>query len=325
MTVSLTENCPICNVRLKKLEKREDGDYFDCGRCGPYFMTGGAVSLLRGTLTDDRPEIPRIKAVLSHAIWRMSGGKSWARFDSALLERIIKEDWLPALPEQVNNLVRWLGDHRRPGEEVDDLSPESFQTIIGAESIKGAVFVIRHLYGDGVIEGIVAEALGREFSVMDAKLTFHGWTRYDQLKRGAIDSRKAFMAMEYGDAELEAMFEKFREAVKQTGFDLVRLDQSPRAGLIDDNLRVEILTSRFLISDLTHDNGGAYWEAGFAEGLGKPVIYTCKKTVFDKKPTHFDANHHLTVLWNPQLIEQAVKELKATIRATLPAEAKMSD
>ena len=59
----------------------------------------------------------------------------------------------------------------------------------------------------------------------------------------------------------------------------------PKAGLIDDRLRVEIRTSRFLIADLTHENAGAYWEAGFAEGLGKPVIYTCEKSKFDTAKT----------------------------------------
>jgi nucleoside 2-deoxyribosyltransferase len=61
------------------------------------------------------------------------------------------------------------------------------------------------------------------------------------------------------------------------GFKLTRLDDDPKAGIIDDRLRVEIRTSRFLIADLTHENRGAYWEAGFAEGDGKPVIYTCRK------------------------------------------------
>jgi nucleoside 2-deoxyribosyltransferase len=59
---------------------------------------------------------------------------------------------------------------------------------------------------------------------------------------------------------------------------------------------VEIRACRFLIADLTHANNGAYWEAGFAEGLGKPVTYTCKKSEF-AKASHFDTNHHLTVLW----------------------------
>jgi len=72
---------------------------------------------------------------------------------------------------------------------------------------------------------------------------------------------------------------------------------------------------------------GAYWEAGYAEGLGKHVIYTCKKTVFkdEKKKPHFDTNHHLTVLWDSDCPKEAAARVKNTIRATLPGEAKMSD
>ena len=62
---------------------------------------------------------------------------------------------------------------------------------------------------------------------------------------------------------------------------------------------MEIRTSRFLIADLTHENPGAYWEAGYAEGLGKPVIYTCEKKKFENQvKTHFDTNHHLTLQWD---------------------------
>ena len=132
--------------------------------------------------------------------------------------------------------------------------------------------------------------------------------------------------MKYGDSELDRIVrEYFRPAVVSTGFELYRLDDIPKAGLIDDRLRVEIRTSRFLISDLTHENAGAYWEAGFAEGLGKPVIYTCEKAKFDSYKTHFDTNHHLTVIWDKEKPELANEQLKATIRATLPDEAKLTD
>ncbi len=91
-------------------------------------------------------------------------------------------------------------------------------------------------------------------------------------------------------------------------------------------MRVEIKRARFLIADLTHANNGAYWEAGYAEGLGKTVIYTCEQQVFDDRAqgTHFDTNHHLTVKWNPENPDMAVESLKATIRATFP-EAKQED
>ena len=53
-----------------------------------------------------------------------------------------------------------------------------------------------------------------------------------------------------------------------------------------------------MLVDLTHDNSGAYWEAGYAEGLGKPVIYICEQTKFDSAKTHFDTNHSTTIMWS---------------------------
>ena len=69
--------------------------------------------------------------------------------------------------------------------------------------------------------------------------------------------------------------------------------------------------------DLTHGNRGAYWEAGYAEGLGKPVIYTCEQAKF-AEGSHFDTNHHLHVLWDEASIDLAMGKLKATIMATIP-------
>lgn len=83
----------------------------------------------------------------------------------------------------------------------------------------------------------------------------------------------------------------------------------------------------FLIAELTQGDHGVYWEAGFAEGLGKPVIYTCEKFYFNEKKTHFDTNNLHTVLWedDKDKLDEAAKQLKITIRATLPDEAKLED
>ncbi len=48
---------------------------------------------------------------------------------------------------------------------------------------------------------------------------------------------------------------------------------------------VQIRDAKFVIADLTHGNDGAYWEAGYAEGLGKPVAYICEKEEFKKRAT----------------------------------------
>jgi hypothetical protein len=157
-------------------------------------------------------------------------------------------------------------------------------------------------------------------------LTFQGWERFEELSRSDDTSRTAFMAMKFGRPQTESLFVNYlRPAVAKTGFDLQRVDHSPKAGLIDQKMEVAIRTARFLVAELTHGNRGAYWEAGFASGLGKPVFYVCEANRFRRVSTHFDTNHHFTVLWNAENPHKAADELKNAIRATLPADAKLTD
>ena len=113
----------------------------------------------------------------------------------------------------------------------------------------------------------------------------------------------------------EVWLPKLRRAVAETGFSLKRVDDEPKPGLIDIRMREQIKQARFLIVELTHANSGAYWEAGFAEGLGTPVIYTLKEGA-DK--AHFDVEHSWRISWREDNMEDALKRLKATIRNEFP-------
>jgi nucleoside 2-deoxyribosyltransferase len=133
------------------------------------------------------------------------------------------------------------------------------------------------------------------------------------------------MAMQFGDEALDRLVtDHFRPAVRQTGFTLKRVDDEPKAGLIDARIMLEIKAAWFVIADLTHSNRGAYWEAGYAAGLGKPVIYTREQSVWKQQKSHFDTNHHLHISWDAGNIASAIRDLKATIRFTVP-EAKQED
>jgi len=228
---------------------------------------------------------------------------------------------LPSPPEQIENLLLWLGDNLRVFGESIHIRPETHSAVIGAANVENFLIVAKELIDRGLFHG--EAVMG---PAIFGSLSLQGWQAYEELRRGRSTARKAFMAMVYGSAELDRAFANcFRPAVRSAGFSLRRLDESSKAGLIDNQLRVEIRTSRFLIADLTEGNQGAYWEAGYAEGLGKPVIYTCEKAFFDKHRSHFDTEHHYTVLWEHDRFEDAAFALTTTIRATLPDEAQMED
>ncbi len=63
--------------------------------------------------------------------------------------------------------------------------------------------------------------------------------------------------------------------------------------------------------DLTHQNNGAYFEEGYAMGLGKPVIQLCRTGV----NLHFDAAQKNTIMWDTE--SDIPQRLKNRIIATI--------
>lgn len=302
-------HCPVCQMFPVEAEMQGDRLRVKCPQCGNYGVSGTAVTVLPELIKNDA----RKAALVAHMLRQMQATNEWPLLSSDVAAQILKTETLPTAEVQADNLIRWLGDSSPGPGELAPIASDTHSAIIGAMSPSGFNFIL-----DGVVEEKLIEYGEGMSPVPEVRLTFHGWRRYEALRLGAPSGRLAFMAMKFGEPELDDFLNgHVRPAVKLTGFELRRLDDVPKAGLIDDRLRVEIRSSRFLIADLTHANNGAYWEAGYAEGLGKPVIYTCKRSEF-AKASHFDTNHHLTVLWETDQLAEAAKNLVNTIRATIP-------
>ncbi len=125
--------------------------------------------------------------------------------------------------------------------------------------------------------------------------------------------------MKFNDIILDRFVEIVVEPAIKKGIDyeLVGMRDVARSGIIDNIMRAHIRDAAFVIVDLTHDNPGAYWEAGYAEGLGKPVIYICERSKFSEQSTHFDTNHCTTVVWSADSPDHFSSELIATLRRSL--------
>ena len=312
------EVCPVC--RLKLISQAESrGDLWDipCPNCTPFVLTGSALQVLENGLS--AKDLARV----SHGIV----GRGSLPVTNGTLESFCATILLPDARGMIDGLLQHLAEEVEfPGGYVN-LKAATWIARIGARDVRGVIWAIEQCMESGHISGKRVPTLNpAEYAVVNCNLTLDGWNRVEELLTQAKDSRKAFMAMKFGVPELDKMFkEHWIPAVARTGFRLQRLDDEPRAGLIDDRLRTEIRTSRFMVADLTHANPGAYWEGGFAEGLGRPVIYLCRCDVFDGPTTrpHFDTNHHLTVRWDPANPEAGCQDLVASIRATFPADARL--
>jgi hypothetical protein len=324
-TADLTASCVVCET--PNIARRSAGGFdvrYDCGRCGAFALSDTAEQRV---LPNRFREDPLRRSVMSWALRRMH------RPDHAHL-RVIKDDELPSFwterlpnPRQLaDSLIFWIGDNQSTPTAVAEVPRAEVAATIGlhitsGDDNPGMSWLIGQLHTKSLFE-----QTPRQGDVVAFRLSMAGWDEYERLRKGAIESRTAFMAMKFGDATLDNVIETcFRPAVARAGFELRKLTDRQPAGLIDDQIRASLLTGRFVIADLTHGSHGAYWEAGFAEGLGRPVIYTCEQEAWNEKKTHFDTNHMLTIIWKATDLDKTGNELTATIRATLRAEAKQTD
>lgn len=305
------ESCLLCSaVSIQREFDYGERRRVKCEFCGEYAITGTALSVLDG-LND------RKKLIVKHIL---SNSKKHPGFvvNSELITRLSQKEELPTVQQQVNNLLLWLGTKLDTPEKMFTIYPERLSVWIGSNGREGLVYIASHLKDQGLVNYDLQSSATAHIRI---GLTFQGWAQFEKLRKGVSDDVVAFMAMEYS-VKADSFYENiFKPAVKGTGFNLKRLDEVLQAGLIDNQLRVAIRQSRFILADLSTDNLGAYWEAGYAEGLGKPVIYLCEKKKWDDMKTHFDTNHQTTIIWDEDDPLSGMKQLQATIRSSFPGEA----
>jgi len=313
------KTCPICRSPTDPIKVVGNAKVV-CRCCGAYELTPSADAELAGPAFGDLD-----RAKISYALRRRP---PQSLVDTYFIKQVVESVDLPGPTEMLDNAVVFMAEHP-PGTHMT-LYARHLRGWVGAVSIDAAGWVMRELHSLNLITiRLPAREGDHGLEFNDATLSTAGWAHHRKLLTDAAGSRHAFMAMKFNDPELDKFFvNHLKPAVAQTGFILRKLDDSPSAGLIDNRLRVEIRTSRFLVCDLSHGNRGAYWEAGFAEGLGRPVIYLCRDDVFTAthpdRP-HFDTNHHAIIKWSSSAPQAALEQLKNMIRATLPLEAKMED
>ena len=102
---------------------------------------------------------------------------------------------------------------------------------------------------------------------------------------------QVFVAMWFDKSLDEAYKEGFEKGIKEAGYDPKRTDDDTHhSDKLDDRVLADIRQSRIVVADFTCEefiraghtecegrpNGNVHYEAGFAHGLGRPVIYTCR-------------------------------------------------
>lgn len=138
-----------------------------------------------------------------------------------------------------------------------------------------------------------------------------GWAKIEELRTN-VGSRKAFIAMSFQNPERKKLQEAIEGACRETGWEGAPIDKSEYLGGVMDEIISKINQSRFIIAEFTGNRAGVYYEAGYAEGRGIPVIYAIKK---GEKEPHFDTRHLNHIEWETfdELKQKLINRIGAVI------------
>jgi hypothetical protein len=128
---------------------------------------------------------------------------------------------------------------------------------------------------------------------------------------------KCFVAMWFDESMNEAYEAGIFPALKHDcKMEPIKIDLVPHNDNIINKIIAEIRTCQFMVADFTGHRGGVYFEAGFAKGLGREVIMTCREDHVDG--FHFDLRQFSRITWKyaTDLREKLADKIKATIPRT---------
>jgi len=122
-------------------------------------------------------------------------------------------------------------------------------------------------------------------------------------------------------AEYEARFEVINTVLNQLDCFGIRIDKEYPLDELVRRIKDEIERAQFLVADLTDERPSCYFEAGYAEGAGKPVIYVASEnSVLDPKlrtQIHFDIHKNVQFVRNRKQLGSKVRAVFEKNRGVL--------
>ena len=149
------------------------------------------------------------------------------------------------------------------------------------------------------------------FNINNLQLREKGWIQIEKIRKNEL-SKQAFVAMWF-DNSMDNAYLSIEKSCLINGYKAFRIDNKEHNNEISGEILTEIRKSKFLISEVTGQRHGVYFEAGYALAFGIPVIWCCKSEKL--KNVHFDTRQYNHVVWDNEedLFEKMNKRIKGTI------------
>lgn len=293
-------SCPLCG--LNDIERGFDGDRsrlkLKCYRCGRFDASDHFI-----TASLDFPPRPLLSGLARQ--YEDRDNVLYLTYEnSADLERLAPSD----VSGKVLALLQALGRKSgHPGVAVPINQARDYPLAFAQNTFEFGMY-LQHLIDSGFVHHTQSPN-----APWAGILTIAGWNAIEAAKRPNAESDQAFVAMCF-NPELDPVYHgAIKLAIKDAGYDPVRIDLVEHTDNIDDALIAAIRQSRFIVADFTENRPGVYYEAGFAKGLGLEAIFTCRED--HMKCIHFDTRQYPHIVWTS--LEELRKRLQVRIVATV--------
>lgn len=134
----------------------------------------------------------------------------------------------------------------------------------------------------------VTDMVDQAIGVLTAPATLGSTSGEEPKVEIEIERNYAFVAMSIDpeNAELEDILDAIKEGSSRCGVLAERVDEVQTNEKITDRILESINKAEYVIVDLTHSKPNVFYEAGYAQGIGKTPVYIAKhgtKLEFDLK------------------------------------------
>ncbi len=177
-------------------------------------------------------------------------------------------------------------------------------------------YILRQLSDLGYIQtcGLPAPTGNPKFPPI-INIESKGWAKLQELQKHPTGGRdQAFVAMWFSKDMNEYYEKAIKPVIELNGTKCVRIDLQEHNNKICDEIIKEINKNQYVVADFTGNRGGVYYEAGFAHGLGIPVIWTVQKK--DLEEVHFDTRQYNHIVYEDveELRDKLANRIQATIK-----------
>jgi len=316
--------CPLCS--LGAVDMQNDISHgirlYECPRCGRFEISNSLTHRIeQGEYSEGR----HILSGLSRRAWeqeeqrmKRESTSSWKPYR---IDEITIQDQLASLAfsrnpmDRMNMLLLLVQERTVDFREGVSLDFETDYPLVFARNAPESFYFAQIAEKMGFLESSKGGPIQGSFSPL--RLMAPGWERVDILRRSVVQSNKVFVAMWFDDNMTPVWEGGFKPELLALGYDPVRIDFQEHIDRTDDRILAEIRTSGFVVADFTGARSGVYFEAGFAMGLGKPVVWTCRRDWIEK--LHFDTRQFNHILWGDvtELREKLRNRVNGVIRPLL--------